>query len=115
MPDAHERLAAQVGHHFGPEGPPEARVAEHGGHVYRDRQQEALHAGGVAEQPPLEFRDARQPFRPHAVPDPAPQRGRGVVPEVEAVAAVDALQQQLEFHGLGVVAVAGSAHGRGSV
>src|SRR6266568_8076021 len=96
-PDPGERIRAESGNDLLPECNVEGRVAKHRGHVDRKVEQEALHAGGVVQEPVLQRRDRLQPFGEHTAPDAASQRGRGVLAEVEAVMAEDSLEQQGEL------------------
>src|SRR4029450_7467836 len=51
----------------------------------------------------LERRQRPQPLGVNATPDPPPQRGWGVLTEVEAVPPVDAFEQELELDLIEVV------------
>jgi hypothetical protein len=105
VPDAEEGIGAQHGHHRVAEGEVEAGVAEHGGDVDGQVEQQPFHARGVVEEPLQQPRQGGQAFELAPPGQPPPQRRPGVVPEVEPVAPEHRLQQQVQLDLFQVVVV----------
>ena len=96
-PDPGERIRVELRHDVLSERPVERGIAEHRRDVDRQVEEQPLHAGGVAQQQALELGERLDPLGGGAAREPPPQRRDGVVPEVEPVAAVDRLEQELEL------------------
>ena len=96
-PEPREGVTAQERDDALAEGREERGVAEHRGHVDREVTQQPLHHGRVVEEQVLERRDRLDPLPGHPPADAPAERRRGVVAEVEPVAAVDSFQQQLKL------------------
>ena len=96
-PEPRERIRVQHRHHPLAEGEEEARVAEHGGHVDREVEQQPLHHRRVVQEQVLQSRDRLHLLAFHPPAHAPPQRGRRVLAEVEAVAAVDSFEQELDL------------------
>ena len=79
------------------EGDVEGWIAEHRGHVDREVEQEPFHHGGVVQDQILERGDRLHLLPVHPTAQPPLQRRRRVLAEVEAVAAVDRFQEELEL------------------
>src|SRR5262249_3119401 len=110
VPDPEEREAPQFRHHAGSENAVKTGVAEHGGHVDSDRQQEALHGRGIVEELALKLGDTMDLFGADALPDPALEAWVGVIPEIKPIALEHRLQEKMDLQGLKVAGVWGWAH-----
>ena len=73
------------------------RIAEHRGHVHREVEQQPLHHRRVVQEQVLQRRDRLDLLAVHPPAQPPPERGRRVLTEVEAVAAVDRLEQEVDL------------------
>ena len=100
-------------HHLAPQRQVIAGVAEQFADLHRHGVDHVGQDGGVAQQPPLQFRQAgtAQPFaRQFRPPD---QRGAGIGPEIVMPAAVQRLEEQIQFHHIGGIGGDGLDRHRG--
>ena len=97
MPDLHEGIGLEEGHHLFAHRLEESRIAEHLGDIDGDSAQQGFEQAAVAQQLRLGFRKRVELRFGQPVGQPALDRCLGILPEVVAVDLLYALQQQADF------------------